>query len=380
MIVLRNGSYLSPSGVFLKGDIAVEDGRIFSIGALAGKHGGCENYDMNGYKIVPGFIDIHTHGALGYDVMTASPIQLRGLSKFLVQNGVTSFLPTTITADMAAIKSALENIKTASAMDDMGASILGVHIEGPYINSKQKGCHEVSLIKPPEITEYEAFRSVLGDNLKLRITVAPEIPGAMEFIRYVSSRGDSITIGHTDADSKTVLEAVDNGAVSFTHLFNAMKGIHHREPGTVGAALSGDAYVELICDGIHLHPEIIKMVHKTKGIDKILLVTDAMNATGLGDGYYEFGGFTIKVADGIARQGDGTLAGSTLTLMKAVKNMMRFTGIAFEEAVRMATINPARAIGMDDLTGSIELGKLADFVIVNDDLNIVAVFSKGRQM
>lgn len=380
MFVLRNGYYLPPAGSFVEGDIAIDNGKIISVGPVPAAEGNIENIDLQGLRVIPGLVDIHTHGALGYDVMAASPMELKEVAGFIGRNGVTSFLPTTITSEIKYVNKALENIKAASEIGDNGASIEGVHIEGPYINAKHKGCHETSWIKPADIKEYENFKSILGDKLKIRITVAPEIPGALEFIKHVSSRGDSITIGHTDADSNTVKEAVENGANSFTHLFNAMKGIHHREPGTVGAALSGEAFVELICDGIHVHPDVIKMVYKIKGADKILLVTDAMHATGLGDGDYLFGGLKIKVTGGIARTEDGALAGSTLILWNAVKNMMKFAGVSFEEAVRMATINPAKVIGIDNITGSIETGKRADLVVVDEAFDIKAVFCKGKRI
>lgn len=380
MVVLKNGYYLPPEGGFVKGDIAVEGDRIASVGSVSDSGKGNDSLDLNGYRVIPGLIDVHIHGAIGYDAMDATPDQLKELSRFLASNGVTSFFPTTVTNVPEEIYRTLENIKKASEMEELASSIEGVHIEGPYISPKQKGCHNPAWIKLPEIEEYDAFKKILGDKLKIRVTIAPEIPGAMEYINYVSRKGDSITIGHTDADGKTVNEAVENGAVSFTHLFNAMKGIHHREPGTVGAALSGDAYVEIICDGIHVHPDIVKMVYKIKGAEKILLVTDAMHATGCEDGPYVFGGMDIRVTDGIARTLDGTLAGSTLLLRNAIRNFVRFTGAPLEIAVRLATINPAKVAGIDKVTGTIEVGKRADLVVLDNDMEIIYTFSKGRKV
>ncbi|MDP4094026.1 MAG: N-acetylglucosamine-6-phosphate deacetylase [Bacillota bacterium] len=380
MIALQNGCYLTPDGKFTKGDVIIENSKLkldHVSETLTNKE---DCLDMEGLFVLPGLIDVHIHGAAGHDVMNSTPGQIKEMAGFLARNGVTSFVPTTMTAAAQSIKAALGNIKKASEMDSIAATIAGVHIEGPYINALQRGCHNPALIKPPDIEEFYSFRKIIGDDLKLRITVAPEVEGAMEYIKEVSVNGGSISLGHTDADSKIILEAVKNGAVSFTHLFNAMKGLHHREPGTAGAALAGDSYVELICDGIHVHPDIINLVYKIKGTDKIILITDSIPAAGMGDGEYRFGGYKVLVSEGQARNGNGALAGSTITLWQAVKNIMGFTGASLEAAVRMASINPARLIGLDNITGSIEEGKRADLFAVNKNLDIVYVFCKGRMV
>ena len=260
---------------FEKADILIDGESIKSIESKIEPIENCIIFDLKGHKIIPGLIDIHIHGALGYDVMMSSPSQIIKIAEHLAQEGTTSFFPTTITAEIGEIYNAIGNINKAAVINESGASIEGVHIEGPYLNPKQKGCHDITKMKAPSIDEYLKFKSRAGD-LKLHMTVAPELTDSIEFIDFVSKDSSTISIGHSDASSDIIKEALDHGAKIFTHLFNGMRGIHHREPGAAGAALLSDAYVELICDGIHVHPDIIKLIHKIKGKDKIVLVSDAM--------------------------------------------------------------------------------------------------------
>jgi len=378
MLLLKNVCYLSADWEFARGDILVDDGKITDIAVDINPLEGWEVINLDGYKAIPGLIDIHTHGAVGYDVMTASVNQFVELSRYLATTGTTAFLPATTTSEHESIKKALKTIREISHLEYEGALIEGVHIEGPYINVKQKGCHEACLIKPPCIEEYEEFRKTLGEDLKMHITVAPELDGALDFIKHAKSRGSSLSLGHSDANSDILREALKSGASCFTHLFNAMKGIHHREPGVAGTALVENAYVEIICDGVHVHPDIVKLVYMIKGSDSIVLVTDAMQAAGLGDGKYNFCGDEIKVINGVARKEDGSLAGSTLTLLEAVRNFSQFTGASFEATVKMACSNPARVIGTESITGSIETGKRADIVVLSRSMEIEMVFCRGR--
>ncbi len=373
-MLLKNAVYLDRDGTFKEGDILVRDGLIKSIGK--GIEGDDEQIDLNGKRVIPGLIDVHFHGAVGYDVMDATPEQILEIADFLAKEGTTSFLPTTITAGIEDIESALANIREAASRQRSGSSIEGVHIEGPYLNELYKGCHDTTKMKRADIAEYEKFRAIAGD-LKFHVTLAPEIEGSLDFIRYVRGKNDTVAIGHTNANYDEVCNALLAGAAGFTHLFNGMRGIHHREPGTAGTALLSDAYVELICDGVHVDRHMVDMVYRLKGKDRIVLVTDAMLATGLGDGEYMFGGSKVIVKNGIARNEDGGLASSTLTLYRAVRNMTEFTAATFEEAVQMASINPARFIGIDHITGSIEEGKRADLVILNGDDTIDCVYVKG---
>lgn len=378
MLLLKNCSYLSSEGIFIAGDIAIDGEKIVDIGKLT-PSAGWQVVDANGLRIVPGLIDIHFHGAVGYDVMDASLEEFNKISDYLVESGTTSFLATTITSPKEELSDTIKKIHGASQeVNNKYSPILGVHVEGPYINRMKKGCHNADWMRYPSIEELRELREILGPDLIIHMTLAPEIDGAMEFIKSATQEGVSISIGHSNATAEITYKGVANGANCFTHLFNAMRGIDHREPGVAGAALNSDSFVELICDGVHVHPEIINLVYKLKGKERIILVTDAMKAAGLGDGTYEFGGFKVIVDKGIARKEDGTLASSTLTMLDAVKNMVKFTGASLVEAILMATRNPAQAIGAYDKIGSIEVGKRADLVVLDENLNIAKVICRGK--
>lgn len=388
MIILKNGEYLAPSGEFVKGDIFIKGDRIYSLRLRDGNAGediqgldlnGAEIIDLEGKKVIPGLIDIHTHGALGYDVAVASAEEIYEIAKYQARNGTTTFMPTTVTDDINNTKKALEEIRKASDMQGDEATIAGAHIEGPYINAEKKGAHDPKWIKVPSKAEYDNFREIL-DPLKVHITVAPEIEGGLDFIKYVRQNGGTVGIGHTNADYEITMKAVEAGANIFTHLFNGMRGLAHREPGVAGAALSSDIPVELICDGIHVHPAIVKVIVRARGAEGVVLVTDSIQAAGLGDGEYEFAGSKIYVKDGYAGQEDGTLVGSVLCLFDAVRNVIDFAGVSLQDAVRMASLNPARVLGIDDEVGTIEEGKRADLVVLDDDIRIDKVFCRGIQV
>lgn len=379
MVTLKNGYYLSPAGQFVAGDIFIEEERLSRVGGVSSSGG--EVLDVKGCRILPGFIDMHIHGAIGYDVMTAGPKGLGEIAAFLARAGTTSFLPTTITSSRDDLQQALLGIKDAMVQEGFGASVHGVHIEGPYINPAQKGCHDASLLRHPEAEEVLEMAGIVGAETKIHLTVAPEMDGVMGLIQGLRDRKNiSFAIGHSDADAETVVEALGGGVRIFTHLFNGMRGIHHREPGVAGAALLSDAPVELICDGEHVAPEMVRLVYRLKRDDGIVLVTDAMQATGLGDGDYHFGGFTVEVRGGIARRKDGRLASSTLTLWQAVRNMMKFAGVTLEQAVKMASWNPARVLGVDGVVGSIEPGKRADLMVIDEREEIRMVFCRGKRV
>jgi N-acetylglucosamine-6-phosphate deacetylase len=380
MIVLKNGNYLTPKDGFASGDIVLHGSEIASVSEHFGVCDKDEIIDLNGCLVIPGLIDIHTHGAMGWDVSTSSAARIVKLSNFYAENGVTSFMPTTITDTDENIRQSLRNIRTASESCELAASIVGAHTEGPYISSIHRGCHPADLICLPKIDTADAIFDILGNSLRWRVTVAPELPGMMKFIKYVIKKGAYVSLGHSDANAETAYKAIGIGANSFTHLFNAMKGIHHREPGIAGAALLCDSFVEIICDGIHVNPDIVKLIYRLKGPEQILLITDSMPATGCKDCSSVFGGINVNVKNGIARTEDGTLAGSTLLLKNAVENITKFTEMSFENAVRTASLNPAKAIGIDAVTGSIEPGKRADLVIMDAEHNILSTYCRGKKV
>ena len=337
-------------------DITVENGKITEIRPASGSGAGM---DCTGLTVIPGLVDMHTHGCVGYDTMDA---HFEEMSNFLAQNGTTSWLPTTMTMDYDSIRRVTEAPRTVT-----GAQILGFHMEGPYINEKKKGAQNGKFIKDPDLAEFKSL-----DGMRV-VTIAPELAGSEEFIREC---GALVCIGHTDADYETCIRAIDAGANCLTHTFNAMPGIHHRNPGPIGAALEKNIYVQAITDGLHLHPSIVLLLYKAFGPERMVIISDAMRATGLGDGTYEFGGQDITVKDGVARTQDGAIAGSTSTLWQCVKRAASF-GIPFADAVRMATRTPADMIGAPE-KGRIEVGADADLLLLDADLEIERVMIAGR--
>lgn len=327
-------------------DIKINKGKITEIGKIAE-----DGIDIRGKTIIPGLIDIHTHGAKGVDTMDCENIET--ICEYLAENGVTSWLPTTMTMDIEDLRKVTDTIPHTK-----GAKILGYHLEGPYISKAKKGAQNGKYIKNPDISEFESLK-----NIKI-VTIAPELPGAIEFIKKC---GAVVSIGHTDCDYETATEAIKSGAVCLTHTFNAMPPLHHRNPGPIGAAIDENIYVQVICDGLHVHKSVIKMLYKTFGADRMILISDSMRATGLSDGEYEFGGQPIDVIDGVARIRDGALAGSTTNLLGCVKKAVEF-GIPKKDAIKMVTETPAKLLGLKK--GKIEVGYDADLLIVDDELNI----------
>ena len=339
---------------------------------------GYEKIDLREYTIIPGLVDIHIHGVNGFDTMDATPLAIEEMSKHIALSGVTSFLAATVTASLDKIDAALKNIKDCLKCEMSGARLLGAYLEGPYINDDYKGAHPSQFIREIDIDELKKIVDYTGDALVV-VTIAPEKADAIKTIEYLTSNNIRVSLGHTNATYAQAKSAFDAGASIVTHLFNGMRGLNHREPGIIGAALTDKrANVELICDLIHLAPPIMQITHKCKGSERVILITDCIMAGGLKDGQYRLGELDIFVENGISRLIDGTLAGSTLKLSDAVKNMSLHAQIPFEEALAAATINPARAIGKDNIVGSIEKGKKADIVALNDSFEPVFVMVGGK--
>lgn len=336
-------------------DIEVCDGRIKSIGKTD-----ADGFDLRGKRVFAGLVDIHTHGCVGYDTMDGDG--LSEMSQYLAKNGITSWLPTTMTVSMDKIKS----VVNADLPTDCGAEIMGFHMEGPYISPKHKGAQNEKFIKSPDIDEFNGLK-----NIK-KVTIAPELEGSAEFIRKCDC---VVSLGHTAADYECASEAFAAGAKCLTHTFNAMMPLHHRNPGPIGAAIDNDGYVEVICDGLHIHKSVITMLYRTFGADRMILISDSMRATGLCDGEYEFGGQTITVKDAVARTQDGAIAGSTTNLMGCVKRAIEF-GIPADDAFKMASETPAKLINVKK--GRLLPGYDADFIVVDDDLNVISTVVGGN--
>ena len=337
-------------------DITIENGTITAIAPASAQTAG---EDCTGLSVIPGLVDMHSHGCVGKDTMDG---EFEEMCAFLAKNGTTSWLPTTMTQSYEAIKKVTEG-----NTDVPGTRILGFHLEGPYIHEKKKGAQNGKFIRNPDLAE---FKSLKGMRV---VTIAPELEGSMEFIKEC---GALVCIGHTDADYDTCIKAIEAGANCLTHTFNAMPGIQHRNPGPIPAALAKNIYVQAITDGLHLHPAIVMMLYKMFGPERMVIISDSMRATGLGDGMYEFGGQDIEVKDGVARTMDGAIAGSTSTLWRCVKQAASF-GIPFADAVRMATKTPADMIGADK-KGRIEVGADADLILLDKDCEIAKVMIAGE--
>ena len=330
--------------------------------------------DAKGKYVSPGFIDIHIHGSGGYDTMDATQEALRVISTTIVANGVTAYLPTTMTMDIDNIYRALDVVREAMKVETKGAKILGVHMEGPFINEKYKGAQKAdNIIKP----SYEIIKDYL-DIIKI-ITLAPEKDENHSFIKKVKHDSDiTLSIGHSDASYEQTLEAIEDGISHATHVFNAMTPLNHRKPGIIGAIFTSDKTCELIADLIHIHPAIFNILINAVHKDKVVLITDSMRAGCMKSGNYDLGGQKVIVKDGAARLQDGTLAGSVLTLNKAILNMLHNSNLEIYEAVALATLNPAKVINMDNKKGSIEVGLDADIVIFNDDIEVLTTIVEGK--
>ena len=373
MKALVNGRILLPDREET-GAALLFDGKIR--GLSAEPPADCEIIDAEGAYVSPGFVDVHFHGYLGEDASDGSAAGLRTMAEGVLKNGVTSFLPTTMTVPWEELEAALEAIRSlrpeTRSPDFPGAEILGCHAEGPFINPKKKGAQSEEAILPPD-----AERILPWADLIRLITLAPEMPGALACIEALSGRM-AVSVGHTDADYETCREAERAGANHYTHLFNAMTGLSHRQPGTVGAALTGKGYCELIADTFHVHPDLFPMVRACQG-ERLTLITDCTRAGGLGDGEYSLGGQPIFVQGIACRLKDGTIAGSVLKMNDAVRNYRDHAGVPLYEAAACASLHPAESVGMADRKGSLLPGRDADILLMDGDCAIRKVFLRGEE-
>ena len=336
-----------------------------------------DSYEDLGEIVAPGLVDTHIHGYHGKDIMNAEKGALNVISKGLLECGVTSFLPTTLTDSKektdAACKVIGEDYK-----DVEGAKVRGVFLEGPFFTEKYKGAQNPAYMSDPKIEYLKEWKD-LSDGLVNKIAIAPERDGAIDFIKEADAMGVRVALGHSDASFDQAVEAVNAGANIFVHTFNGMSGLHHREPGMVGAAMNTDAISELICDGHHVNPHAANVLMNAKGRDHIALITDCMSAGGMADGDYMLGDFPVKVEKGTARLKDsGSLAGSILKLKDAIKNVVDWDIADVFEAVQMASLVPAKSVGIDDVCGKLKEGYAADFIVLDYDMNLEKTFLDGK--
>jgi N-acetylglucosamine-6-phosphate deacetylase len=348
--------------------VVIEDGLIASISTRKASEipGEAKVQDFPGATLGPAFFDVHIHGAKGHDVMEATAEALDTIGGFLAQHGTASYLATTVTSPLDATLRSLNGLaKLISQPPVQGrAKAIGIHLEGPFLSHAKRGVQPPEHLLAPNVATFDKFFEAAEGSIRL-MTIAPELPGAVELVAHATARGVRVSLGHSNATAAETRAAIAAGAVSATHTFNAMRPLDHREPGILGTVLTDDAlFAELICDGIHVAPEIVKLWWKAKGISLGILVTDAMSAAGMPDGEYTLGGFAVQVANGRATA-RGVLAGSVLTLDCALTNFIAFTGAPLEEALRLLTVNPATMTGLGNLAGSVAVGQRASFVAVD---------------
>ncbi|WP_123052910.1 N-acetylglucosamine-6-phosphate deacetylase [Clostridium sp. JN-1] len=357
--------------------IVVKDGIIEDI--IEGEYDGklTNILDLREYNIIPGLIDLHIHGANGFDTMDANFKSLNEISKYLAGKGITSFLPTTVTDNIEKIKNAVINIHNSIGRVE-GAEILGSYVEGPYITKEHKGSHPEDLIRDVDIAEIEELIQASQNTIKV-MTIAPEKKNAKEGIKYLRKKGIQVSMGHTSATYDEAIEAIKYGANVAVHTFNGMRGFKHREPGILGAVLTEDeVFCEVICDLVHVHPAAIDLLLRCKKTGKVVLMSDSMRAAGLEDGKYMLGALKVIVKDHIARVESGSLAGSTTNILNCVKNMVEKVGVNSVEAVNMASLNPSKLLGVDDVIGSLRKGKKANFAVINDNFEVFKTIINGQ--
>jgi N-acetylglucosamine-6-phosphate deacetylase len=352
--------------------LIVEDGRISELSSRAAKTAGTKTrvVDFGDAVIAPGFLDIHMHGGAGIDVMRAAPSELPNLGKFLAEHGVTGYFATTVAAPLDATCGALEGLADAIeasesvAPDTVQARPLGIHLEGPFLSHKRRGVHPPENLLEPTVAIFDRLWQASRGHVRM-MTIAPELPGALEVIGEAARRGVCVSIGHSDAELPIAKAALVAGARHATHTFNAMRPLDHRDPGILGEVLSEDSITaDIICDGIHVAPQVVKVFLHAKGHERAVLITDAISATGMPDGQYQLGPIQVDVRDGKCTA-NGSLAGSVLTMDKAVRNVVQFSDWTLRDAVRAATFNAAIAGGFSQERGLLTAGARADFTVLS---------------
>lgn len=381
-LAIRAGRILTPLEEWRDAILLVEDGRI----AFAGRrnavelHGGVREYDAGPWTAVPGFVDIHIHGAGGHDVMEPSPDAARHVAETIARFGTTTFLATTVTASPDDTCRSLEILAAAQRSfkesgDAVAAELAGIHFEGPFISRARRGVHLPEWIAAPSLQLLDRMLGVAGGAARI-LTLAPELPGALELIDRARSGGIVPAIGHTNATYEEAVAAIDRGASHGVHVYNAMRPFSHRDTGVIGAVLTRpEVTAEIIADGVHVAAPALQILLSAKGPSHVILVSDATAATAMPDGRYRLGTFEVTVVGGVCRDAAGHLAGSTLTLDRAVRNLVAL-GVPLADALRMATLNPAERIGLQNRKGRLAPGFDADIVFLDEDLRVAAVMTR----
>lgn len=373
-MILKNAKVFF-EGDFENLDVQIKDGLFYDIAENITEDD--EVVDCKGKKVIPGLIDLHTHGCIGYDFSTASVDEMEEMFEYYANQGVTSVAPTTITMGIDTYKKAMITINEyCNRTDKNGSRALGINMEGPFLAKAKKGAHDEQYLIDVNEDIFNELDNLSGNRILL-VDLDPDLPSAMDFIKKYHDK-KTISIAHTACNYDTAMKAIENGASHVTHLFNAMNGLHHREPGIVGAVNDSNVFAEIISDGVHIHPSVLRLMF-TACPEKMVLVSDSLCACGLADGHYELGGLEVVVKDAKATLVDGTIAGSTTTVFEAMKRAISF-GIEEEEVILSCSLRPALTVGLEDKVGSIAKGKFADFLIVDDDYNLENVYIGGKKI
>lgn len=384
-MLIKNGKIITPQGILNKATVFIADGRIAKIQEDEFEVEDCQIVDANGLYVSPGFIDIHVHGGNGADTMDGTVEDILSITTFHAHGGTTSMLPTTASDSLERFLEAICAVREAKSKGNVGARILGIHLEGPYFNLSKKGCHKASEVRNPKPEEYKKI--LAHDDIVKSMTLAPEIPGATQLIEELAKHNVVPSCGHSEASFTQMLDAVKAGIKHVTHLYCAMSGIirqgANRQGGVVESTLLMDAITtEVIADGKHLPPELIQLAIKCKTTDRVAIVTDAMRGAGMPDGIYTFGakdGTETVVRNGEAKMPDGSGYASGVVRMNDMLKVMRdVVGVPLHEAVKMASLVPARIVGVDDKFGSLEAGKQADIVLLDENLTVQKTMVEGK--
>ncbi|MBV8435900.1 MAG: N-acetylglucosamine-6-phosphate deacetylase [Silvibacterium sp.] len=359
--------------------VIVDDGVITQLGprgSIEAPSG--PRLDFPGCVLAPAYFDVHIHGSAGRDVMEGTSDAFATIGKFLARHGVGVFLATTVTAPVDMTLRSLEGISGLIGSDSGGATPLGIHIEGPFLSPHKKGAHPERLLQKPSVELFDRMWQAAQGKIRL-MTIAPELPGAEELISHAAGLGVRVSLGHSNADTAAARSGIRAGAVTATHTFNAMRQFDHRDPGLLGEVLSNDRlYAEIICDGLHVHPDAVRIYWKAKGPDRAMLITDAMSAAGMPDGTYKLGELDVRVVNGKCVIGEDTLAGSTLTLDRGVRNFAEFTGASIDDVSKLVSRNPAHMTGFEAEAGSIAVGRPADITVLSAKNDVVETILRGR--
>ncbi|UCF59958.1 MAG: N-acetylglucosamine-6-phosphate deacetylase [Anaerolineaceae bacterium] len=379
---LINTTVLTPKKLLEDSAVVISDeGKIIYVGPMEdAPHVDGRQLDLNGYIVAPGFIDVHVHGGRGivFGLPDGLEDSLHKYSEWVAQTGVTGFLLSIAAPDAELLAAIIEVYAEIFEKEMPGAEPLGLHLEGPFLNREKKGAFNPAWLREPNLDETEAFIKA-GRGWIRQVTLAPELPGAEEVASKFREAGVVVAMGHTNTDFETASAALRGNWNHVTHTFNAQRGFGHRSPGVFGAILaSDDVTTELIADLIHVHPGAMKILVRSVGVDRVVLITDAMPGAGLDDGVYDLVGHEVTVKGGIATLEDGTLAGSTAQLNQCVGNTMREVGVTLNHAVQMATLNPARAMGLEDRLGMVAEGKDASLIVIDEDVNVFLTMVKGE--